>query len=104
MAAQAPMAAEPAPLAVSRPVAAPARSTLFTEAPRMAAAPPAVPPPPRQSLFGIVTGALRRGPADAPARAEPETAAQAAPVAQVRPAAAELETGLEIPAFLRRQS
>ena len=94
---------------------------LFAEAPRPAARPQPLPqpvaptPPPARStsLFGIVTGAMRR---TRPPAAEPETpapahdhyAAQPEPAAEpprpiVRPATGE-ESGLDIPAFLRRQS
>ncbi len=96
------------------------RAGLFSEPPRAVE-----PQAPSRSLFGIVTGALRRGagtpqgappgaPGSAsaapgePRQAEPhgtpqlrETAAE--PSASVRPAGGE-ETGLDIPAFLRRQS
>jgi cell division protein FtsZ len=75
--------------------AAPARGT--------AGSAPAPASPPR-SLFGIVTGAIRRNvaalPPAEPPRAEPVFEA---PQPTVRPSAAE-EVGLEIPAFLRRQS
>ncbi len=99
--------------AAPRPAApAPARG-LF--APPPAATPseaPAAAAPPRNSLFGIVTGAIRRTMPSAPitagttpgeaARAEPQLPPQAeAP--SVRPASSE-EIGLDIPAFLRRQS
>jgi cell division protein FtsZ len=72
-----------------------------------AAAPGA--PPPRKSLFGIVTGAIRGGhqdsnPAPAPARQEPQQMDQRGePIrANVRQAAGE-EMPIDIPAFLRRQ-
>ncbi len=62
---------------------------------------------PRGSLFGIVTGAIRgRAPAPAApeaARSEPLLTGQAEPAASVRPAQTD-EMGLDIPAFLRRQS
>ena len=71
--------------------------------------PQPLPHPPRASLFGIVTGAIRRTLPAAPAEAatarhdpafrrSPEQ-----PRASVRLAAGE-EMGLDIPAFLRRQS
>ncbi len=105
---------------------APPRSTLFAEqrpavAAPSAAAPAGAAPEPtplpvrRNSLFQKVTGALRTAAApapDAPPRAEPalgpnqgnsQAAARAEPAASVRPIAGE-EMGLEIPAFLRRQS
>nr|WP_321983336.1 cell division protein FtsZ [uncultured Lichenicoccus sp.] len=99
------------------------RSGLFSEPPRGHTEPVPAPTPSR-SLFGIVTGALRRGAAPLPGvpsqmthdprRAEPQLndhqqsydsgADRAeAPTASVRPVAAE-EAGLDIPAFLRRQS
>ncbi len=78
------------------------RGGLFSEPPRQQAAEP--PPPPARSLFGIVTGALRSrtapaAPAAPAARAEPTMEQEAT----VRPAVGE-EVGLDIPAFLRRQS
>ncbi len=102
-----PQAARPAPMA---PMSAPrpaARSGLFADP----AAAPAAPPPPapavRNSLFGIVTGAIRgRGPAAAPAeapQAEPAPVEHQEPSPPVRQAASD-EVGLDIPAFLRRQS
>ncbi len=78
-----------------------ARPGLFSEPPRQVAEPPA----PSRSLFGIVTGALRgraAAPAQPPAqRTEPSVEAE--PSATVRPAGSD-EVGLDIPAFLRRQS
>jgi hypothetical protein len=73
------------------------------------AAPPPPPPAPRNSLFGIVTGAIRgrSAPAAAPAepqpRSEPMMNGHGEARASVRPAPTE-EMGLDIPAFLRRQS
>ena len=105
-----PAAAMPAAPQSSRPFIPP-RAGLFTEAPPVAVANPAPPVPtpaaPRNSLFGIVTGAIR-GRAAQPApvephRAEPSFHGQAEAGASVRPAATE-EMGLDIPAFLRRQS
>ncbi len=67
----------------------------------------------RPSLFGKVTGAWRRGTTPAPAapelpdlrRLEPRVVAdQVQPVAQARPAVDSDTAGLDIPAFLRRQS
>ncbi len=100
-------AAAPAAAQASRPFIPP-RAGLFTEAPP--AAPqqaPAVQTPaaPRNSLFGIVTGAIRGRSAPAPVepqRAEPSFNGHAEG-ASVRPAQTE-EMGLDIPAFLRRQS
>ncbi|MCQ8277179.1 cell division protein FtsZ [Acetobacteraceae bacterium KSS8] len=83
------------------------RGGLFSEPPRQAEPAPAA----ARSLFGIVTGALRGRPApaaqspapQAPAgRAEP-TIHEQEPSVSVRPAATD-EVGLDIPAFLRRQS
>ncbi|WP_428375643.1 cell division protein FtsZ [Lichenicoccus sp.] len=102
--------------------AASPRSGLFSEPPR-GHTEPAPAPAPSRSLFGIVTGALRRGAAPMPGaspqmthdprRAEPQLNdpyhheagpdRAEAPTATVRPVAAE-EAGLDIPAFLRRQS
>ncbi len=80
---------------------APAKQNLFAEAP---------PPAPRKSLFGIVTGAIRGHTAPEPApepqaRVEPHYEAQPRDEAPAprRPSASE-EIGIEIPAFLRRQS
>lgn len=96
------LAADPAP-EPARPRPAP-RASLFNEA----AVP--VPPPaaaPRNSLFNIVTRGMRNRPATPPApelpRTEPSLNGHAEPAAQVRPAQSE-EMGLDIPAFLRRQS
>jgi cell division protein FtsZ len=71
------------------------------------------PQPPRRSLFGIVTGAIRgtlpatpyAPPAPPAGRAEPQLqeAPREASRAKVHPAASE-EMGIDIPAFLRRQS
>jgi cell division protein FtsZ len=85
-------------------------SGLFADPPRAEQAPQ----PPRRSLFGIVTGAIRSSlpsapPADAPSHGEPPHGGPAPheepePVrANVRPAVGE-EMGIDIPAFLRRQS
>jgi cell division protein FtsZ len=73
----------------------------------------AAPQPPRRSIFNIVTGAIRGSLPAAPvsvpvqpARAEPSLhdAPRETPVrANVRPTAGE-EMGIDIPAFLRRQS
>lgn len=94
------------PVSVTMPQQAPAqaagRSALFSPAAQQAAPAPA--PAPARNLFGIVTGALRRGVAPAaqapvasePARAEPRMASA--------PSAGQEEGGLDIPAFLRRQT
>ena len=91
----APQPAAPRPAGASR--------GLFAEA---SSAPPP-PAAPRNSLFGIVTGAIRGKPAAPPAaeaaRAEPALPSQMEPAPSVRPAQTE-EMGLDIPAFLRRQS
>ena len=104
-----PMAPQPSPHPAPQPAPrpAPAPRGLFTEpgAPQPAPAPTA--PAPRNSLFGIVTGAIRGKPAATSAteahRAEPPMPSQSEPAPSVRPAQAE-EMGLDIPAFLRRQS
>ncbi|WP_419728475.1 cell division protein FtsZ [Lichenicola sp.] len=101
--AQAPSAhALPHQLPNARPASP--RAGLFSEPPRNAVEPAA--PAPSRSLFGIVTGALRGRSAQpaqgTPTRSEP-TVTEATPSATVRPAAGE-EVGLDIPAFLRRQS
>ncbi len=87
----------------ARPPAAASRPGLFSEPPRQVAE---APPAPSRSLFGIVTGALRGRAAPAAqggaGRTEPSVP-DAEPAATVRPAAGE-EAGLDIPAFLRRQS
>ncbi len=109
----------PRPVPVAMPTAAPvqaaqpqprpaARTGLFSEAPQPVPAPAVqAAPPPRNSLFGIVTGAIRGRAAAAPApeapRSEPSFNGHAEPSASVRPAQTE-EMGLDIPAFLRRQS
>ena len=112
------VSAAPAPGSVPQPLrqASAPRSPLFVEPPATAArAPePAVAAAPKTSLFGIVTGALRRSATPAAAaspgevrRSEPQLASD--PAAEVhaaspRPAAQIEEAGLDIPAFLRRQS
>jgi cell division protein FtsZ len=110
-----------APAPAPRPAPNSARGGLFAEQARPAASAPQQPEPARPSLFRSVTGAFRRGPSADPsglepvlrsepavhaeqARAEPilhEPRPEARP--SVRPAIGE-EVGLEIPAFLRRQS
>jgi cell division protein FtsZ len=91
-----------------------ANASLFAEPPRAPAVQMAAEPS-RPSLFSTVTGAFRRrhnGPvapvaaAPAPARAEPVLQAthEDLPRASVRPAGGEEVAGLDIPAFLRRQS
>ena len=102
---------------ISQPRAASgsSRTSLFAEPPRQvgeSAAPQVAPESTRPSLFSTVTGAFRRrqhpGAVEptAPVRAEPvvQAAARAEPPqASVRQTAGE-EVGLDIPAFLRRQS
>ncbi len=100
--------------AASRPAPTASRG-LFAEAPQPVAAPPRpATEPARPSLFVAVTGAFRRrqhasapSPATeaAPVRSEPtlQPSAPESPRASVRPAGDEV-VGLDIPAFLRRQS
>lgn len=94
-----------------RPQAQPTRAASRPVEARVTTVAPA---PARKSLFGIVTGAIRGHAAEpvaeraeAPAYAEPtrDASRDRAPpaAAQVRQAGAE-EIGIEIPAFLRRQS
>jgi cell division protein FtsZ len=106
-------AVAPGGAAQARPVSAVSHSGLFAEAPVSAAA--SMPPgtePSRPSLFSTVTGAFRRRqPAPtaqgepAPMRAEPAMLQPRIeqPRASVRQTAGD-EVGLDIPAFLRRQS
>ena len=84
------------------PASHPPRSSLFTEPPR-AAAPSA--PVSRPSIFGRVTGGWRK-PAEAEAqRTEPQMEETPEPTVMVRQAGLDGEAqGLDIPAFLRRQS
>jgi hypothetical protein len=84
---------------VADPVPAPrAGSTLFTEAP------PTNTAPQRPSMFNLFTARRRATEHELP-RAEPTMAAEREPTALVRQTAGEPEaTGLDIPAFLRRQS
>jgi cell division protein FtsZ len=82
------------------------RSAMFSE-------PPKTEPSPRRTLFGIVTGAIRGTPVPPPAvepaptvqRQDPSAHAERpeATRANVRPTAGD-EMGIDIPAFLRRQS
>ena len=103
------MTARPAAVAPAARVVPPARG-LFAPPPSAAPSespPAAIPPAPRNSLFGIVTGAIRRtmpsaAPSGEAARAEPQLP-PAVEAPSVRPASPE-EIGLDIPAFLRRQS
>ncbi len=102
---------EAVPGAFAQPVAAPVpappsshppRSSLFTEPARAGA--PAPTPSPRPSIFGRVTGGWRK-PAEAEVqRTEPQME-EAEPTIMVRQAGPDTEAqGLDIPAFLRRQS
>ena len=118
----APMAGQPAvaPPQAPRPQQAgemPASRGLFADAPRGPARPQPLPPiaqpaaAPRSSLFGIVTGAMRRTRPNAPeaegAPEEPQMTHDAEPPAEAprqAPRAGGDESGLDIPAFLRRQS
>jgi cell division protein FtsZ len=115
--------AHPQPALQPKPVPQPlpaaqlaAKATLFAESQRPTAVPShgplAAAEPPRPSLFSTVTGALRRralqpapGPQQAVMRREPEMAEFQSPNphVSVRQTSAGDETGLEIPAFLRRQ-
>jgi cell division protein FtsZ len=87
------------------PASLPPRSSLFTEAPRPAPVAAPVPSANRPSIFGRVTGGWRK-PADGEQqRAEPQMHEAAQPSVVVRQAGPESEAqGLDIPAFLRRQS
>jgi cell division protein FtsZ len=91
-------------LVAAPPASHPPRSTLFTEPPRAVAAPAPVAAH-RPSIFGRVTGGWRK-PAEADgSRTEPQMQEAAEPSAVVRQAGPEPEVqGLDIPAFLRRQS
>jgi cell division protein FtsZ len=100
-----------------RPLAAPAKPRAGSRSPGLFADPPrgeAAPPPPRRSLFGIVTGVIRQSmpsaaphaeapPAPEPVSAGGQEAGGEPSRARVRPADGE-EIGIDIPAFLRRQS
>jgi cell division protein FtsZ len=88
-----------------RPNAAP-RNTLFTDPPAAPAATTAVGGA-KTSMFNLFTGSRRKVSAEAEAapRAEPHMAPEREPTALVRQAGADAEaTGLDIPAFLRRQT
>ncbi len=110
--------AAPAPTPRAAAPAAAGGGGLFAAEPLRAAAPaPAAQPTaeaPRPSLFSTVTGAFRRRAAPAAATPAEPAPARAEPVLQeqrpeptrasVRPATEEEVAGLDIPAFLRRQS
>ncbi len=103
--------------AVARPTNLLNPGTRPTTLPPSQPAPAPTAEPVRQSLFSVVTGALRRKQPAAPqapvvaepvmrrepTRQQPEVPAPEAPRAPARAAAPD-EVGLEIPAFLRRQS
>ncbi len=105
-------ASAPAPSAVPQPLRqASTPRPLFMEPAR--APEPAQAPVPKTSLFGIVTGALRRTSAAQPVpelrRAEPqltqELSADVQPASpRATPQGPDEAAGLDIPAFLRRQS
>ena len=105
-AAAAPFAAQAEAVAAPPPTAMP-RGGLFTAGPSPSA-PPATTAPGvyRPSIFRTVTSALRRAPSAPDAvRTEPHVDHEAQLTALVRPAVVEPEAdGLDIPAFLRRQS
>jgi len=100
---------QPAPRAFTPPVPTPRpsagvrHSSLFAE---VRPPEPPVPAPAGRSLFGIMTGAMRKRPAAAeptePQRADPSfPGQQATPAAGPRPE--QTDEALDIPAFLRRQ-
>ena len=111
----APVAQEPFIAPQSRPAPTAPRAGLFAEAlGPVSAAAPAQPggEPSRPSLFSTVTGAFRRR-QSTPAASGDQPAVRAEPVMQqprVEPPRASVrqtagdEVGLDIPAFLRRQS
>jgi cell division protein FtsZ len=105
---------EPSVAAQPRPAPAAERSGLFAEPPQAVSAPAPTRPaaePSRPSLFSTVTGAFRRRPATsttaepAPVRAQPvvQEPRTEPPRASIRQTAGD-EVGIDIPAFLRRQS
>lgn len=93
------------PVSARAPKMASRAGGLFAASPEAASPVPAEAPtptpPPRKSLFGIVTGVLRGEHMAGAARREPPTAEPPRARAQVRPAEGE-ELGIEYPAFLRR--
>ena len=99
-------APSPAPAHVpAPPPSLPPRSMggLFTDAPRPAA--PAPVAPHRPSIFGRVTGGWRKSAEPEQMRAEPQMQQETEATVVVRQAAPDTEAqGLDIPAFLRRQS
>ena len=94
------------PPAVQRPASAPRQSPAFAEPPRPAEPPPA-PAAPSRSLFGIMTGAMRKSRQAAPEATEPQRAEPSFPGHQATPGATpgaeQPDEALDIPAFLRRQ-
>ena len=91
------------PVAAQRPATAPRHSSIFVEV-REPQAPPAPPAPTGRSLFGIMTGAMRKRQA-APEPTEPQRADPSFPGQQAQPSsrAEPADEALDIPAFLRRQ-
>jgi cell division protein FtsZ len=85
------------------PASLPPRSSLFTEAPRPAPAP--APSASRPSIFGRVTGGWRKPAEGEQHRSEPQMQEAPQQAVVVRQAGHDPEAqGLDIPAFLRRQS
>ena len=90
------------------------RASLFAAAPQQGSVAPSAPEAARPSLFSTVTGAFRRRQQPPLAGTEPASPVRAEPVMQQAPRAeppqasvrqtAGEEVGLDIPAFLRRQS
>jgi cell division protein FtsZ len=103
-----PLRAQASPQAAEAAAPAPARGLFATPGSRPASAPVPPPAPTGRSLFGTVTGVLRRNlggmraPAAEPAP-EPRPVAAAEPPRPARPVAEE-DPNLDIPAFLRRRS
>ncbi len=102
-----PRAAVPVP---AQPRTAPGvrHSSLFAEVrPEPAPAPAPAPAPQGRSLFGIMTGAMRKTRPAVPEMTEPQRADPAFPGQQSNPPAAprpeQADEALDIPAFLRRQ-
>jgi cell division protein FtsZ len=87
------------------PSSLPPRSSLFTEAPRPAPAAAPAPGANRPSIFGRVTGGWRKPVEGEQHRSEPQMQEAAQQAVVVRQAGPDTEAqGLDIPAFLRRQS
>jgi cell division protein FtsZ len=83
----------------------PRSSSLFTEAPRPVPAAAAATSANRPSIFGRVTGGWRKPAEGDQHRTEPQMQEAAQPAVVVRQAGPDTEAqGLDIPAFLRRQS